>query len=133
MLIGELAQKTGLSKDTIRFYAKIGLIFASDRRAGSRIYQEFSTETMERLLLITQGKSLGFTLNEMKQLVDAAIDGSLPLAEKIKVTESKLVQIKAKIEQLQAIEIQLTAKLGHLKQLDLSAAPNSEYVKPNIN
>jgi MerR family transcriptional regulator, copper efflux regulator len=131
MLIGELAQKTGLSKDTIRFYAKMGLIAASDRRAGSRIYQDFSTETMERLLLITQGKSLGFTLNEMKQLVDAAIDGSLPLAEKIKVTENKLAQIEAKIQQLQSIEFQLTAKLNHLKQLNLSEASNSAYVNPH--
>jgi MerR family transcriptional regulator, copper efflux regulator len=121
VLIGELAQKTGLSKDTIRFYTKLGLIVATDRQAGSRIYQDYSTEMRERLVLITQGKSLGFTLNEMKQLVDAALDGSLPLAEKIKVTEGKLSQIRAKIAQLQSIELQLTTKLNNLSQIELQS------------
>ena len=83
MLIGELAQKTGLSKDTIRFYEQMGLIVASERQAGSRTYKEFSAEAIEWLRSIAQGKSLGFTLNEMKQLVDASIDGSLPMEEKV--------------------------------------------------
>ncbi len=40
MLIGELAKQTGLSKDTIRFYEKMGLIAASHRPAGTRFYKE---------------------------------------------------------------------------------------------
>ena len=115
MLIGELARKTGLSKDTIRLYEQMGLIVARDRQAGSRTYKEFDTETIDRLRLITQGKSLGFTLNEMKQLMDASIDGSLPLEEKVKITEFKIQQVKEKIRQLQEIEIQLTVKLNQLQ------------------
>ena len=115
MLIGELAQKTGLSKDTIRLYEQMSLIVASDRQAASRIYKEFGAETIERLQLITQGKSLGFTLNEMKQLMDASIDGSLPLDEKVKIIKVKLEQVNNKIRQLQEIEIQLTVKLNKLK------------------
>lgn len=114
MLIGELAQKTGLSKDTIRFYEQMGLIAASDRQAGSRIYKEFGVETIERLLLINQGKSLGFTLNEMKQLIDASLDGSLPLDEKVKIIKCKIEQVNEKIHQLQEIEIQLSSKLNNL-------------------
>ena len=44
MLIGELAEVSGLSKDTIRFYEKIGLIQAGDRIAGTRRYKEFSEQ-----------------------------------------------------------------------------------------
>lgn len=58
MLIGELAQKTGLSKDTIRFYEKLGLVEATSRQAGTRTYIDFSPEMLERVVLITQGKSL---------------------------------------------------------------------------
>lgn len=58
MLIGELARKTSLSKDTIRFYEKLGLITAQERQAGTRIYKEFSEETVERLLMINQGKGI---------------------------------------------------------------------------
>lgn len=57
MLISELARKTGLSKDTIRFYEKIGLITAQERQAETRVYKEFSEETIKRLLMINQGKS----------------------------------------------------------------------------
>lgn len=70
MLISELAKKSGLSKDTIRFYKEIGLIEAQTRQAGTRVYMEFSPEMLERLAMITQGKSLGFTLNEMKHLLE---------------------------------------------------------------
>jgi MerR family transcriptional regulator, copper efflux regulator len=117
MSIGELAKKTGLSKDTIRFYTKLGLIESRDRQAGSRVYQDFSPEMVERLLMITQGKSLGFTLSEIKQLLDSSTDGTLSMAEKIKATAGKLAQIREKIQQLQSIEMQLSTKLDRLQQL----------------
>ena len=116
MLISELAKQTGLSKDTIRFYEKRGLIEATERQAGSRVYKEFSLEMVERLVMISQGKSLGFTLNEIKELIDASIDGLMPISQKIKVTEDKLREIAQKIEQLNSIKIQLTTKLDGLKQ-----------------
>lgn len=53
MLIGELSKKTGLSKDTIRFYEKLGLIAASDRQPGTKLYKEYSPEIVERLLMIS--------------------------------------------------------------------------------
>ncbi len=55
MLIGELARQTGLSKDTIRFYEKMGLIAASQRPAGTRLYKEYDPDMVERLALISQG------------------------------------------------------------------------------
>jgi MerR family transcriptional regulator, copper efflux regulator len=117
MLIGELAQKTGLSKDTIRFYEKMGLIEASERKAGSRVYKEFSSEIVERLVMIAQGKSLGFTLSQIKQLAEASLNGEMPIYEKVKVTECKLEEINDKIKQLKDIKVQLTAKLNRLKRM----------------
>ena len=58
MLIGELSKKTGLSKDTIRFYEKMGLIEAKQRQAWTRTYMDFSSVMLERVVIITQGKSL---------------------------------------------------------------------------
>lgn len=52
VLMGELARKTGLSKDTIRFYEKIGLITAQEPQAETRFYKEFSEDTVERLFTI---------------------------------------------------------------------------------
>ncbi|OCQ99608.1 hypothetical protein BCD64_10165 [Nostoc sp. MBR 210] len=116
MLIGELSKKTGLSKDTIRFYEKIGLIAANERQAGSRIYKEFSVETIEHLRLINQGKALGFTLNEIKQLIDEWGSNELPKTKQILIIECKLQEITEKMHQLAEIKTYLAAKLTRLQQ-----------------
>lgn len=57
MLISELAKKAELSKDTIRFYAKMGLITAQQRSAGSRTYMDFPPQMLERLTMISLGNT----------------------------------------------------------------------------
>jgi MerR family copper efflux transcriptional regulator len=116
MLMGELAKKTGLSKDTIRFYEKLGLITAQERQAGTRFYKEFSEETIAQLVMITQGKSLGFTLNEIKQLMGKWGSGSMPKSEQIQVVERKLEEVLQKMQQLSEIKLYLTDKLCRLRQ-----------------
>ncbi len=116
MLIGELAQKTGLSKDTVRFYQKMGLIEAKTRQAGTRTYMEFSPEMVERAVIITQGKSLGFTLNEIMHLIETWGNVSMPLHEKLKIIDRKLDEITAKMRQLEEIETYLTTKRNRLIQ-----------------
>jgi MerR family Zn(II)-responsive transcriptional regulator of zntA len=116
MLIGELSKRTGLSKDTIRFYEKTGLITASDKQAGTRIYKEYSAETVERLLRINQGKGLGFTLNEIKQLINECSNATLTKNEQIRIIECKLEEIAGKIQQLSEIKAHLATRLSILKQ-----------------
>ncbi len=116
MLIGELSKKTGLSKDTIRFYEKMGLIESKARQAETRTYMEFSPEMLERIVLITQGKSLGFTLNEIKHLIETWGNGSMPIAEKLKVIDLKLEEICEKMRQLEEIKTYLTAKRNRITQ-----------------
>jgi MerR family transcriptional regulator, copper efflux regulator len=110
MLIGELAKKSGLSKDTIRFYKEIGLIEAQARQAGMRTYMEFSPEMLARLTAISQGKSLGFTLNEMKHLLETWELTEMLIAEKLKIIDLKLEEIGEKMRQLEEIKLYLTAK-----------------------
>ncbi|WOD38030.1 MerR family transcriptional regulator [Nodosilinea sp. E11] len=121
MLIGELAKQTGLSKDTIRFYEKMGLIAARDRQAGSRRYKEYGHETVERLTLIVQGKGLGFTLREIKPLLDQWEGGAMSQQDQIRVIEGKVHEINEKMRQLSTIKTYLINKLELLTQ-DLEAA-----------
>jgi MerR family transcriptional regulator, copper efflux regulator len=129
MLIGELAKKTGLTKDIIRFYEKLGLINACDRQAGTRLYKEFSEETMQRLLLINQAKALGFTLKEIKQFVrDWGSHSTIPEHEQIRIVEQKLEEISRKLSQLAEIQSYLTVKLRRLKHQG-----NLDTLPPNSN
>lgn len=120
MLIGELSKATGLSKDTIRFYEKMGLISGGDRQAGSRLYKEYGPEVVERLMMISRGKGLGFTLQEIRQLLDEWGSGNMPKQEQIATIERKLVEISHKMQQLAEIKAYLLEKLN-LLQPDRSA------------
>ena len=67
MHIGELAEKTGLSLRTIRHYDEIGLLKASGRTEGG--FRLYTQEDLSRLLLIRRMKPLGFSLEEMIELL----------------------------------------------------------------
>ncbi|MHA7238572.1 MerR family transcriptional regulator [Arthrobacter sp. TMS1-12-1] len=71
MHIGELAERTGLSLRTIRHYDDVGILPATARTDGG--FRVYSEEDLERLLVIRRMKPLGFTLEEMKDLL-AVVD-----------------------------------------------------------
>jgi MerR family transcriptional regulator, copper efflux regulator len=68
MHIGDLAEATGLSLRTIRHYDEIGLLPASTRTDGG--FRVYTQSDLERLLVIRSMKPLGFTLEEMAELLD---------------------------------------------------------------
>jgi DNA-binding transcriptional MerR regulator len=67
MHIGELAERTGLSLRTIRHYDEVGLLPASARTEGG--FRVYSEDDFERLMVIKQMKPLGFSLEEMADLL----------------------------------------------------------------
>jgi len=80
MHIGELAERTGLSLRTIRHYDDVGLLPATARTEGGfRVYTE---DAFERLMVIKQMKPLGFSLEEMAEILSLlATPVSLPVPE----------------------------------------------------
>jgi DNA-binding transcriptional MerR regulator len=70
MLISQIVSKTGLSKDTIRFYEKHGLITISRKERRENNYKEYSEDILNRLFTIKRLKGFGFTLNEIAELLD---------------------------------------------------------------
>lgn len=67
MHIGELAERAGMSLRTIRHYDEVGLLVPSGRSAGG--FRMYTEEDLERLLVIRRMKPLGFTLEEMAELL----------------------------------------------------------------
>lgn len=68
MQIGELSKKSGVPKDTIRFYEQLGLLQPAMRNAQSR-YRYYTNEAIHQLNLIGDLKELGFTLSEIGKIV----------------------------------------------------------------
>ena len=67
MHIGELAEKTGLSLRTIRHYDEVGLLEPTGRTVGG--FRLYTQDDLARLMLIRRMKPLGFTLEEMTELL----------------------------------------------------------------
>lgn len=64
----DITDKTGIDRETLRFYESKGLLPNLDRtESGYRVY---SANTIERIKFIHTAKSAGFTLNEIKELID---------------------------------------------------------------
>ncbi|GAA3400946.1 MerR family transcriptional regulator [Pseudarthrobacter polychromogenes] len=68
MHIGELAERTGLSLRTIRHYDDVGLLPATARTEGG--FRVYSEDDVERLMVIKQMKPLGFSLEEMADILE---------------------------------------------------------------
>lgn len=107
MLIGELAAKSGLSRDTIRFYEKQGLINVSRKERRDNNYKEYSDEVLETLLTIKRVKSFGFTLNEAADLIgmiaakEATCDNVNGMIDaKVEILDNKILDLLALRNQL---------------------------------
>src|SRR5918995_1184943 len=98
--IGELADQTGLTIKTIRYYEKRGLLEQPPRTEGG--YRLYGPEEVARLRFVQRGKLLGLTLEEIKKLVELAArcnEGEIvPRLEE--VLAAKLQETERKIEEL---------------------------------
>lgn len=94
MLIGELVQKTNLSRHTIRFYEKLGLIQVPEKSRRKNNYKEYPEETLSRITAIKEITARGFTLKEARGIITLVNDGTLDpqRAKKYLVKKLKLIQ-----------------------------------------
>lgn len=100
--IGELAELTKLSADTLRYYEKIKLLKADARsKAGYRIY---SQDSLRVVRFIQGAKALNFTLEEIRELLALNTSNQTTCAEILKQTERKIIEAEAKIVELQEIK-----------------------------
>ena len=105
MLINELSKRTDITVHTIRFYEKSGLIKGKrDGSITSNKYFHYDDETVEKLELIRDAKSVGFTISEIAQLMDAWYNNKMTVEEKLGVLDEKLLLIDKRIKQLKEMK-----------------------------
>jgi Hg(II)-responsive transcriptional regulator len=101
MRIGEVAKLSGTGIETIRFYERVGLLLAPERRPSG--YRQYGEATVERLYYIRRAKELGFTLAEVRELLELSFAASD--CEHIRQrAEVKITDIEAKIRNLQQMK-----------------------------
>ncbi|UUP18173.1 Cu(I)-responsive transcriptional regulator [Nitratireductor thuwali] len=107
MNIGAAAERSGLPPKTIRYYEDIGLVQASRALNG---YRDYTVEDVHRLKFLQRARSLGFSVEECRQLLSLYADKNRDSASVKAIATQKLEEIDAKIAQLQS----LSAVLSHL-------------------
>jgi len=99
LTIGRLASAAAINLETIRYYERRGLIEQPAKpRVGYRLYDN---ETLQRLLFIKRAKTLGFSLDEIENLLTLS-EGQC--ADVQTLAEQKLDRIKAKVQDLKRLE-----------------------------
>lgn len=108
--IGEVSKQSGIGVEALRFYEKSGLLDRPGRTsAGYRLYD---SGVLERLAFIKQAQVLGFTLDEIKQLIAHKQAGENPCAEVRAIVKSRLVELDERIEQMRRYRAELAAELA---------------------
>jgi len=98
MRIGELAQKTGVTVDTVRFYERRGLLMRPSRTRAD--YRDYSQGAVKRLRFIRDSKKLGFTLGEIRELLRLRVAANIDCEVLMASAERKVTEIDQKIDYL---------------------------------
>jgi DNA-binding transcriptional MerR regulator len=107
--IGTVSQKLGMPASTIRYYEKIGLIEPPRRISGRRVFDSRAVSTLEFVRL---SQSAGFSISEIKSLLEAYADGHGPADAWTPLAKIKRSEIRAKIAELKQMDQVLTELLS---------------------
>ena len=107
--IGEIAKRSGVSVDTVRFYEKRKLIPSVSRSQSG--YRLFRSETVEQILFIKQAQELGFSLDEIKELLTPG--GSEECSRVRDLLISKLAQLDNQLRKIKKFRGLLADHLTH--------------------
>lgn len=105
MKIGDVAKATGLTVKSIRYYHDIGLVKGRRDMNG---YRDYQTSHVEALSFIQHCRTLGFTLDDCRALLDLKLNQSRQAKDVKALAKQHLSAISDKISQLQILEQQLS-------------------------
>lgn len=109
MQIGALAKKSGISRDAIRFYEKIGLIHSQRQDNG---YRSYAPVEQELLGFIKSAQEMGLTLAEIQTILPMVRGAGVPTEQVEQFVTQRIAQIDARMASLQGLKDRLTGLLA---------------------
>ncbi|MFC4258865.1 MerR family transcriptional regulator [Marinobacter lacisalsi] len=113
MHIAELEQRTGVSRHTLRYYEKAGLLVEVRRHANN--YRDYPEQAVDRVNMVRQLKHLGFSLNEIRDLLNAVRNNRIDCAQGAALMAEKRALVAARISELQNVEVMLKQEQERLE------------------
>ena len=116
--IGQLAKRSGVPIDTVRHYERIGLLKPTVRLASG--YRRYGEAEQKRLRFIRRGKALGFTLEEIQELL--SLSASRNVAQVRRAATVRLEDVERRIAELARVRDSLRTLIaacpGHVRAED---------------
>lgn len=117
MQIAELEQRTGVSRHTLRYYEKAGLLQEVERRGNN--YRDYTDKAVERVIMVRQLKTLGFALREIRDVLDALRSNSIDCERGARLMAEKRLEVNQRIAELKEVSMMLGREQ---RRLEASAA-----------
>ena len=109
--IGNLAERTGTSAPTIRYYEEIGLLRSADRQSGGqRVYGDAD---VARLTFIRRCRDFGFSIEQVRSLVVLVQDPNTSCMHARNLANDHLTAVRAKLSELKALERSIAAFIAN--------------------
>ena len=115
MTIGQLAARTGVGVETVRFYERRGLLPRPPRPDSG--FRQYTPDAMSRITFIRRAKQLGFSLREIKELLSLRTQAGANCGSVKRCAEAKAAEIDAKIADLRRMRKTLTELAGACERL----------------
>lgn len=109
LTIADIAKASGVSPHTVRYYVREALI--SPAAQAENRYRLFTEQDITRLRFIRMAKKLGFTLSEIRQILEHASLGESPCADVREIIQQHIVENRQKIRDLQALQTRMEQAL----------------------
>jgi len=115
LLIGEVAKQAGVHRETIRYYERVGLLQKPlRRRSGYRVY---SPDAVARVHFIKRAQNLGFSLDEVREIINFSKAGRSPCSRVRRTLRQKLEDVNRRIAELSEFRQELADFLEELESV----------------
>ena len=121
LLIGELAEKTGVAPPTIRYYERLGLLKPPARSTAG--YRRYADDAVQELTFIRKAQALGFSLDEIAEILRLSRAGRTPCEHVLALAHQHLAAVDERIRHLHHFRTQLA---GELEKWDRKTGPTCE-------
>ena len=125
MTVKEFADAGGVTAEAVRHYVKIGLLIPSKNPKNH--YKEFSEQDLKYVKFIRQAKHLGYTLTEIKEIIQHSRDGVSPCPTVRNIIEKRIQENRKTLEELVALQYRMEKAIEHWDDLP-DKLPNGDSI-----
>ncbi len=119
--IGEMSRETGVNIETIRYYERIAIMPEPDRTSGGN--RQYNHDQLKRLSFIRRCRDLGFSLDEIRALLEMVDHDVFTCSEVHELTIAHLASVRAKLADLRRLERALKAMAAECSKGDVPDCP----------